>query len=45
VKQAMRAMGYAVGPARPPASPELPASYARSLEALLREWGVLKAAA
>src|SRR5688572_9151573 len=45
VKQAMRAMGYAVGPARPPASPELPASHARSLEALLREWGVVKAAA
>jgi 4-hydroxy-tetrahydrodipicolinate synthase len=41
VKQAMRAMGQAVGRARPPASPELPAPYARRVEALLAEWGVL----
>jgi 4-hydroxy-tetrahydrodipicolinate synthase len=41
VKQAMRAMGHAVGRARPPASPELPAPYARRVEALLAEWGCL----
>jgi 4-hydroxy-tetrahydrodipicolinate synthase len=45
VKQAMRAMGHAVGPARPPASPVLPAAHARNLESLLRDWGLLKAAA
>jgi 4-hydroxy-tetrahydrodipicolinate synthase len=44
VKQAMRAMGHAVGLARPPASPELPAPFARRVEALLSEWGVLPAA-
>jgi 4-hydroxy-tetrahydrodipicolinate synthase len=44
VKQAMRAMGHAVGLARPPASPELPAPLARKVEALLADWGVLPAA-
>ena len=44
VKQAMRAMGHAVGLARPPASPELPAPFARRVEALLAEWGILPAA-
>lgn len=41
VKQAMRAMGHPVGPARPPATPELPAPFAQKLEALLRDWGCL----
>jgi 4-hydroxy-tetrahydrodipicolinate synthase len=44
VKQAMRAMGHAVGLARPPASPELPAPFARKVEALLADWGALPAA-
>ena len=44
VKQAMRAMGHAVGRARPPASPALPEPYARRVEALLAEWGILPAA-
>ena len=44
VKQAMRAMGYAFGPARPPATPVLPEPYARRVEALLAEWGCLPAA-
>lgn len=39
VKQAMRRMGHAVGPARAPASAELPAPYAAQLDALLRNWG------
>lgn len=39
VKQAMRRMGHAVGPARAPASAELPAPYATKLDALLRDWG------
>ncbi len=43
VKQAMRAMGHAVGLARPPATPELPAPFARRVEALLAEWGCLPA--
>ena len=42
VKQAMRRMGHAVGRARPPASPELPASYSLELEKILKNWGVLK---
>ncbi|HYD56043.1 MAG TPA: dihydrodipicolinate synthase family protein [Burkholderiales bacterium] len=41
VKQAMRAMGHAVGPARPPASPELPSAFAKKLESLLGEWECL----
>lgn len=43
VKQAMRAMGFAVGLARPPATAELPAVYARRVETLLAEWGCLPA--
>ncbi len=39
VKQAMRRMGHAVGPARAPASAELPAPQAAKLDALLRDWG------
>lgn len=45
VKQAMRAMGHPVGPARPPASPELPAAYAQKLKSLLADWGCLSEAA
>jgi 4-hydroxy-tetrahydrodipicolinate synthase len=41
VKQAMRAMGHAVGLARPPATPELPAPFAQRVEALLADWGCL----
>lgn len=41
VKQAMRAMGHAVGLARPPATTELPEPYARRVEALLADWGCL----
>jgi 4-hydroxy-tetrahydrodipicolinate synthase len=41
VKQAMRAMGHAVGLARAPATSELPAVYARRVEALLAEWNCL----
>ncbi|MES2976191.1 MAG: dihydrodipicolinate synthase family protein [Pseudomonadota bacterium] len=41
VKQAMRAMGHAVGLARPPATQELPPAYAQRVEALLADWGCL----
>jgi 4-hydroxy-tetrahydrodipicolinate synthase len=39
VKQAMRRMGYAVGPARAPATPELPAAFAQRLDGILAGWG------
>lgn len=39
VKQAMRRMGHAVGPARAPASASLPAAWAAKLDALLKDWG------
>src|SRR5688572_2117361 len=41
VKQAMRAMGLAVGPARPPATPELPQAFAPRLDEILKSWKVL----
>ena len=44
VKQAMRAMGIAVGLARPPATTELPAPFAQRVERLLADWGCLPAA-
>jgi dihydrodipicolinate synthase/N-acetylneuraminate lyase len=39
VKQAMRRLGVAVGPARPPAAAELPAPFAQRLDAILASWG------
>jgi 4-hydroxy-tetrahydrodipicolinate synthase len=45
VKQAMRRMGFAVGPARAPATAELPASHAQRLDAILAGWGCLQAPA
>jgi 4-hydroxy-tetrahydrodipicolinate synthase len=42
VKQAMRRMGHAVGPARNPATRELPPAFAAKLDDILRGWGVLK---
>src|SRR5688572_18006984 len=41
VKQAMRRMGLAVGPARPPATPELPQAFAPRLDEILKSWKVL----
>jgi 4-hydroxy-tetrahydrodipicolinate synthase len=43
VKQAMRRMGYAVGPARMPATADLPAQYAQQLDAILKAWGCIDA--
>lgn len=43
VKEAMRRMGFAVGPARAPATAELPAQYAQRLEAILALWGCVPA--
>jgi 4-hydroxy-tetrahydrodipicolinate synthase len=42
VKQAMRRMGVAVGPARNPATRELPAPFAAKLDEILKGWGLLK---
>jgi len=43
VKQAMRRMGFAVGPARAPATAELPAAHAQRLDAILAAWGCIPA--
>ena len=39
VKQAMRRLGLPVGPARAPATAELPAAHAQQLDQILRAWG------
>jgi 4-hydroxy-tetrahydrodipicolinate synthase len=41
VKQAMRRMGVPVGPARAPATPELPQAFALRLDEILKSWKVL----
>jgi 4-hydroxy-tetrahydrodipicolinate synthase len=45
VKQAMRRIGYAVGPARPPATARLEGRWEKELDAILAGWGVLPRAA